>query len=558
MGGHLFIINGDLTKVACDAILIPTDDGFSINTPWRRFLNAHHADELAELKECPAEAWRSSSVIPLECVDKKPRVWLGNVGQVGDESEFETFKPVVEEFVRTTTNTADDGKAQRIYGWPKHRLAVNLVGSGHGGGSQKKGHLVYGLVETLRDLASVHDVDIILVTFGAKPFAAAQSARRQLIGESDEALRATWFFEGQPHKVDLVESARLLAKEAVDSQLVLFIGAGVSVGAGLPLWRGLLSQVASEANIASKAAKRLTKKDPRDQATILERRLESQKTQLRTAVANQLEASSYALAHGSLASLPSKEAVTTNFDRLFEMAWTTGRRHLAILPERAVGGSGRWLLKLHGTVNEPCKMVLTRSDYLDMPRQYGALMGLVQGLLMMRHMMFVGYSLQDEDFHELIHEVRAAQGHKKAPKVRGTVLTLHEDALEKELWINDLHILAMTAATPKMADEDAARQLDIFLDLVCYLSTTSAAFFLDKTYDKLLSDKDKQLRNTLSKLVRDTKNAEAGDVGYKVRQFLRDELGAHAPPENTTKASESHRTVSTQQKSAGEPAEFFF
>src|SRR5207302_7615765 len=48
--------------------------------------------------------------------------------------------------------------------------------------------------------------------------------------------------------------------------------------------------------------------------------------------------------------------------------------------------------------HHPEDIVLTRSDYLAMPRQYGALIGLVQGMLMMRHMMFVGYSLQDEDF----------------------------------------------------------------------------------------------------------------------------------------------------------------
>ena len=99
-----------------------------------------------------------------------------------------------------------------------------------------------------------------------------------------------------------------------------------------------------------------------------------------------------------LASLPSNEAVTTNFDGLFESARTTDGRRLAILPENAVDAEGRWLLKLHGTVTRPDEMVLTRSDYLDMPRRYGALMGLVQGLLMMRHMMFVGYSLRDEDF----------------------------------------------------------------------------------------------------------------------------------------------------------------
>jgi hypothetical protein len=539
MCGHLFIINGDLTKIACDAILIPTDDYFSINTHWQDLLNTDHPAELNELRKRPARSWGSEQVIPLERISNKPRVWLGNIGRDGNHWDFTEFEPVVRKFVSTAANAAKTDKAHLIYDWYKPRFAVNVVGSDHGGGSQKKGHLVYGLVETLSELARVHEVDVILVAFGSKPYAAAQRARHKLVGNSDEALKAAWLFKDQPQDVDLVESARKLAEQAINSQLVLFIGAGVSVGAGLPTWRDLLREVAvKDAKFNEDALERLAKKDLRDQATILERRLESQPETLKAAVASRLKSHCYALSHGLLASLPSKEAVTTNFDELFETAWRTGKRSLAILPDSTVDTGGRWLLKLHGTVTKSQKLVLTRSDYLDMPRQYGALMGLVQGLLMMRHMMFVGYSLQDEDFHELIHEVRAAQGDKKTLKLGGTVLTLHEDELDNELWVNDLHIVPMTK--PKIADEEASRQLEIFLDLVGYLSTSSAAFFLDETYNKLSEDEEK-LREALTELVElveeDPQSIERDSVAYKVMQFLRDDLGAGADETNT-----SHRT----------------
>ena len=107
----------------------------------------------------------------------------------------------------------------------------------------------------------------------------------------------------------------------------------------------------------------------------------------------------------------------------------------AILPDSPLNADGRWLLKLHGSVDGPEKIVLTRSDFLDMPRQYGALMGLVQGLLFMRHMMFVGYSLQDGDFHEVIHEVRAARGGLAVDGGRGTVLTLLPPSIRPTLRV---------------------------------------------------------------------------------------------------------------------------
>jgi len=130
--------------------------------------------------------------------------------------------------------------------------------------------------------------------------------------------------------------------------------------------------------------------------------------------------------------------VTTNFDTLFEVAAQTGNRKLAVLPNDPRDSGGRWLLKMHGSVDDPQRIVMTRSDFLDMPRQYGALLGLVQGLLLMRHMMFVGYSLKDEDFQELISEVRAARGGTTG---RGTVLTLFRDELDEELWSHDMEVM---------------------------------------------------------------------------------------------------------------------
>ena len=421
----------------------------------------------------------------------------------------------------------------RLVQWPKPRLALNVVGSGEGGGADVKGDLVRGLVGDLQRLTIDLDVDIILVTYGEKPYAAAQRVRREVL--SDKEIEDTWQFDAVTDP-GLITAARSLAEQAIESQLVLFVGAGVSAGAGVPTWDGLMRDVAGDAHIDGKAVERLMEKDLRDWATILERRLKPNGG-LGTAVARRLNRFElYALAHGLLASLPSKEAITTNFDTLFEAASKIDKRTLAVLPESPRATDGRWLLKLHGTVTKPEKMVLTRSDFLDMPRLYGALMGLVQGLLMMRQLMFVGYSLRDEDFHELIHEVRIARGDDAAETTLGTVLTLWSDDLERELWADDLKIIPMMADRPpdgsteerEAADRGAARQLEMFLDLVGYLSTTSAAFFLDETYDQLTGEEkeERELRDALRDLIRQTSEARLGSVGYKVWQFLEKDLGA--------------------------------
>lgn len=513
MTGHLFIVNGDLTKIACDALLIPTDPGFKIEKPWQALLAG---------RKLPT-TWDPSNLAPMDRAIKEPRIWLGNIGLPGNEWKFEAFKPTVTRFVEKASAAARlVGDENRIYPWTKPRLAVNVVGSGRGGGFGKKGELVRGLIQTLQQLTENHDVDVVLVTFGEKPYAAAQQVRRDIVGDAD--IATTWRF-GKHARTNLVSEGKRLADAAIDSQLVLFIGAGVSAGAGLPMWKALLSDLADDAGMPAALIKLLKDRDARDQATLIERRFRAVGSTLRDEVASKLTPFEiHSLQHALLASLPSREAITTNFDRLFETASRIERRKLAVLPDDPSQTGGRWLLKLHGSIEAPEKIVLTRSDFLEMPKRHGALIGLVQGLLLMRHMMFVGYSLQDEDFHELIHEVRSARGDDAGP-ARGTVLTLFDDGLERDLWESDLHIVPMTTLppTPERVPE-AARELEIFLDLVGFLATTSAAFFLDPTYEAL-SNEETELRVALMELLEQTSGSNRQSVGHKVRGFLK-ELGA--------------------------------
>lgn len=519
MGGHLFIINGDLNKVACDAVLLPTDKWFTIESKWDGLAEDHRTEIEAYRSRYEGTDWDGQRVLPLRKIPNKLRVWLGNIGQDGDQTKFSTFSPVVEEFVKQAAEEPlGDPKTERIYDWPSHRLAVNVVGSGEGGGRGTKGNLALGLVRKLTELTRRHTVDIVLVAYGQKPYAAAQWARGRCLSEDDEA-------DPWPLRPALLDKAKELADAAIERQLVLFVGAGVSAGAGVDTWKGLLENMAAEVEFTVEEQKRLAKKDLRDQATLVESRLDGDTDSFKKRVADRIrESTRYSLAHGLLASLPSKEAVTTNFDGLFEDAASIGGREISVLPRDPREADGRFLLKLHGSVDDHENMILTRADYLRMPRQYGALMGLVQGLLMMRKMLFVGYSLSDEDFHDLIDEVRAARG-DHAKGASGTVLTLHDDPLERQLWQRDLDTVPIVLDDEHKDDiPGAARQLEIFLDLVGYRATTSAAFFLDESYTDL-TDKERELINPLKELVALTADSQPHSVGHQVKQFLT-ELGA--------------------------------
>lgn len=188
------------------------------------------------------------------------------------------------------------------------------------------------------------------------------------------------------------------------------MGAGVGIGAGLPSWSDLLKLLASDVDMSEVDREQLDKLDVRDAAGVLGRRLPH--GALADAVVAHVQTEQVALVHQLLASLPVQEAVTTNYDRCFEKAWKAAGKRPRVLPAEPAAESRCWLLKLHGSVDDPERIVLSRDDYLRFEGEGVALAGIVQAMLLTRHMLFVGYSLSDDNFHRLMHQVRSAVGER--------------------------------------------------------------------------------------------------------------------------------------------------
>ena len=153
--GHLFVIDGDLNRIHCDAVLVPSSILLDFeNGNWVRRI----PDPEVVRKEArrPDSGWPSSKVIEIPTTEG-PRIWVGNVGL--DRAEAEPYVDVAETFVRTAHR-------ELIGRTPIPRLALNVVGTGDGGMRGDKGQLVTALVERLLDLADELPVDIVLVTWG--------------------------------------------------------------------------------------------------------------------------------------------------------------------------------------------------------------------------------------------------------------------------------------------------------------------------------------------------------------------------------------------------------
>lgn len=525
--GHVFVTWNDLTTLACDAWLLPTDAAHTMERSW-----------LAPVKDKPwpvrSEAWmqRRERSCPMPDWDatKAPWPWVTNVGATAKEP-VHWFVEGALEFVRKASE-ALSGES-RFLGRERPLLALPFVGTRHGGAEMKAGGIVDRLLKDLEAETrhSSHPSDVALVAYSAPAFAAAQAMRRKL-GTAWDALDPC-----------IKEQGNELAQTALRNQLVLFIGAGVSKAAKGPSWGELLNKLADAAGLSTAEREDFNRLGALDQATVVERRTMpdkglSVKQTLGARIKDLVDLKRPSLAHTLLAALPVKQAVTTNYDRLFEIACEGLKDPISVLPHAPDADAKRWILKLHGCVTRVEDIVLTREDYLRYEQQRAALAGIVQALLITHQLLFVGFSLTDDNFHRIADAVRRAldpySTNVKAANKFGTALTLDRSPLRQELWGHDLAWISMADPGSKPQDEveqqkqtaRLARRQEIFLDYVLAHATTASNHLLKSGFEGVLDDEQSALREKLLSLaeIRPSPNDAAW---CKVRD-LWVELG-HAP-----------------------------
>ena len=91
----------------------------------------------------------------------------------------------------------------------------------------------------------------------------------------------------------------------------------------------------------------------------------------------------------------------------------------SVLPWASAVGSERWALKLHGDVEHPDSIVLTRRHMLTYDAQNRPSAALLQSVLLTKHLLVIGTSLTDDNVLRLAYEVQAYRVHHR-PKSEET------------------------------------------------------------------------------------------------------------------------------------------
>ena len=124
--------------------------------------------------------------------------------------------------------------------------------------------------------------------------------------------------------------------------------------------------------------------------------------------------------HEEFCRLPFERVVTTNFDFLLEQAYVKISKYcIPIVSEDqlAIGDSqaGVRLLKLHGDLHHPNRLVVTEEDYDAFLTSLPLLATHLSSLLIDHTAFFIGYSLDDPDFRQIWQVVKERLGTLRRP-----------------------------------------------------------------------------------------------------------------------------------------------
>lgn len=209
-----------------------------------------------------------------------------------------------------------------------------------------------------------------------------------------------------PHENQIIPDESQLIHQFARGNGSVFVGAGLSIGAGLPGWADLVKPLAQQVNSPEHSsfpdiAQYLV--NLHDRPALVEHVWRLLK-----------QATGPTQIHKQTISLPVPRIFTTNLDRLLEAAFEEQRlpfckvvtdEHIALMDSAA-----KSIVKLHGDLEQPESWVITSADYENYFSNHPGIANLLGMDLHSRTVLFLGYSFSDIDLRMILSQVKKVAG----------------------------------------------------------------------------------------------------------------------------------------------------
>lgn len=516
--GHLFPLQLTLPLLTCDSALVPTDEHANPHPSHLSLLPSEN--EATSFQFCDSTRLQHVS----QATNLSPDIFIGYLNPSSpkpNEWYISAFLNYLDFAYETFVNSKRS---------PLFRRAIPLFAvpydSDEKPGLKDKG-LLRDLYYALFQWTRTHVVDVAIVLGSSSMFRSAQRIRGrhllQTLGskrfddvESVRKLLDYLGLRGHTEKSAIsdreLKSILRLSKAARNGNLAVFAGAGLSAASGIPTWWELLKKLGGKVGVNGQMMKGMEGWNAVDVAQLIAKRYEDA-GEFRREIAEEVGKGQYlpALGHAIVCGYGAECMMTTNYDRLLEKCVQGMGGELLRLGEAKVGRGKKWLLKLHGSVEEPGGIVLTREDYYKYARSRMVLLGIVAAVLVMKEVLVVGFGLEDENFHLVVRELRGGIG--GGGRLATAVMAKRREDL-RELWGGDVEVMFVPG---ECSEAELYRRHDVLLDVIGIVGTEG------NSDDGSL--KERELKRRLREIL--DEEEELGCEGFRRLKRFCGELGKY-------------------------------
>lgn len=246
-----------------------------------------------------------------------------------------------------------------------------------------------------------------------------------------------------------------IQKAIEKNSLGIYVGAGMSMGAGLPSWKNLLNELI---DILQKKGIAVSRIDEMRALAEFPSKYLMLAEELRDLIQNDLEklirdrfedkSKTPTSAHDVLVKIKSKFIITTNYDTLIEKALVKNFNNYfptiytykdASSINYSLWNNDHFVLKAHGDAKTPKEIVLTERDYRNIIYAQSGYQSILHAIFSTNSILFVGVSLNDPELLLLLGYIHNIF-HGGSPTHYALVSQENVTVTEIERWRKDFNI----------------------------------------------------------------------------------------------------------------------
>lgn len=242
---------------------------------------------------------------------------------------------------------------------------------------------------------------------------------------------------------------RNIASLITSGKCVLFIGAGISAGAGLPSWEELITKLTNE--LSQRLRDDSVSKTNADWLTIAqayEQCFSKEELQTKLQILTDTKSKKFTKVHKLLPTLGIDVWVTTNYDDFLEQALAaSGHRYRVVVEDANIPDiipHEKILIKLHGDARLPCSMILTKNDFFRSQQTRDLIWKKMCVFLAERSFLFIGYSVNDPDLSQIQTSIVHQLGKSRVPQSYAIMTTKIDKIRLEDLASRNISVIDLS------------------------------------------------------------------------------------------------------------------